>query len=210
MSRTTHRALTMLALSAALAIGTTAVAGAAEDLNSQRKALYQSQLEQNLAGRTATSAQSAVEQVRAGERNLADQPVAEDQNDRLLRGLETGQAARAQAAIEQARAGERQFAATAAQSAVEQVRAGERNLGPAPVVTIAPRPVPAATGGLDPLAVLLLGLVGGLIAGAAAMAGWTAHRRHAHRVVAARRRPPRHRSPQRPARPPRGRPPSAG
>ena len=187
MSRTTHRALTVLALSAALAIGTTAVAVAAGDVNAQRKALYQSQLEQNLAGRTATSAQSAVEQVRAGERNLAVQPVAEDQNDRLLRGLETGQAARAQAAIEQARAGERQFAATAAQSAVEQVRAGERNLGPAaPVVTVAPQPAPAATGrGLVPLAVLLLGLVGGLVVGAAATAGWTAHRRHAHRVVAA-------------------------
>jgi biotin transporter BioY len=39
--------------------------------------------------------------------------------------------------------------------------------------------------GLDPLAVLLLGLVGGLAVGAAAMAGWTAHRQHAHRVVAA-------------------------
>jgi hypothetical protein len=54
------------------------------------------------------------------------------------------------------------------------------------VVTIAPQPVPAADGrGLDPLAVLLLGVVGGLAAGAAAMAGWSAHRRHAHRVVAA-------------------------
>jgi hypothetical protein len=128
MSRTTHRALAVLALSAALAIGTTAVAVAAEDINAQRRALYQSQLEQNLAGRTAASTQSAV----------------------------------------------------------EQFRAGERNLGPAPVVTIAPRPVPAATGrGVDPLAVLLLGLVGGLVGGAAATAGWTAHRRHAHRVVAA-------------------------
>jgi ABC-type phosphate/phosphonate transport system substrate-binding protein len=165
MSRTTHRALTVLALSAALAIGTTAVAVAAEDLNEQRKALYQSELDHNLK---------------------AAAPV-EDQNDRLLRGIETAAAARTQAAIEQARAGERQFAATAAQSAVEQVRAGERNLGPAaPVVTVAPQPVPAATGrGLDPLAVLLLGLVGGLVVGAAATAGWTAHRRHAHRVVAA-------------------------
>lgn len=165
MSRTTHRALTVLALSAALAIGTTAVAVAAEDLNEQRKALYQSELDHNLK---------------------AAAPV-EDQNDRLLRGIETAAAARTQAAIEQARAGERQFAATAAQSAVEQVRAGERNLGPAaPVVTVAPQPAPAATGrGLDPLAVLLLGLVGGLVVGAAATAGWTAHRRHAHRVVAA-------------------------
>ena len=182
----TYRALTVLALSAALAIGTTAVAVAADDVNDLRKALYQSQLEQNLAARSTDRTQAAVEKVRTGERNLAVQPVAEDQNDRLLRGLETGQAARAQAAIEQARAGERQFAATAAQSAVEQVRAGERNLGPAPVVTITSQPVPAATGrGVDPLAVLLLGLVGGLAAGAAAMAGWTAHRRHAHRVVAA-------------------------
>jgi hypothetical protein len=170
MSRT-HRALTVLALSLALATATTAVAVAAEDLNAQRKALYQSQLEQNLAARTAASTQSAVEQARAGERAFAAsaaQPVAEDQNDRLLRGLETGQAARTQAAVEQA-------------------RAGERNLDPAPVVTIAPQPVPAAAGrGIDPLAVLLLGLVGGLAGGAAILVGWTtANRRHAHRVVAA-------------------------
>ena len=146
MNRTIHRALTVLALSGALAIGTTAVAGAAEDVSDQRKALYQSQLEQNLAAGSSA----------------------------------------AQAAAEQARAGEREFAATAGQSAVERVRAGERNLGPAPVVTITAQPVPAATGrGLDALAVLLLGLAGGLVAGAAATAGWTAHRRHAHRVVAA-------------------------
>jgi hypothetical protein len=92
----------------------------------------------------------------------------EDQNDRLLRNLEAGQAARTQAAVEQA-------------------RKGERNLGPVPVVTIAPQPVPAATGReVDPLVVLLLGLVGGLIGGGAALAGWAAaNRRHAHRVVAA-------------------------
>jgi hypothetical protein len=171
MSRT-HRALTVLALSLALATATSAVAGAAEDLNAQRKALYQSQLEQNLAGRTAASTQSAVEQARAGEREFAAaaQPVApvEDQNDRLLRGVEAAQAERTQAAVEQA-------------------RAGERSLDPAPVVTIAPQPVPAAAGrGIDPLAVLLLGLVGGLAGGAAILAGWTAvNRRHAHRVVAA-------------------------
>jgi hypothetical protein len=128
MSRT-YRALTVLALSGALAIGTTAVAVAAEDVNDQRKALYQSELEQNLAGGTA---------------------------DRT-------------------------------QAAVEQARAGERSLDPAPVVTIAPQPVPAAADpGIDPLAVLLLGLVGGLAGGAAILAGWTAaNRRHAHRVVAA-------------------------
>jgi hypothetical protein len=170
MSRT-HRALTVLALSLALATATSAVAVAAEDLNAQRKALYQSQLEQNLAGTTAAS-QSAVEQARAGEREsaVAAQPVApvEDQNDRLLRGVEAAQAERTQAAVEQA-------------------RAGECSLDPAPVVTIAPQPVPAAAGrGIDPLAVLLLGLVGGLAGGAAILAGWTAaDRRRAHRVVAA-------------------------
>jgi hypothetical protein len=151
MSRT-YRALTVLALSAALATGTTAVAVAAEDVNDQRKALYQSQLEQNLAAGNADRTQAA----------------AEDQNDRLLRGIEAAAADRTQAAV-------------------ERTRAAERSLDPAPVVTIAPQPVPAATDpGIDPLAVLLLGLVGGLAGGAAILAGWTAaNRRHAHRAVAA-------------------------
>ncbi|HEX3213094.1 MAG TPA: hypothetical protein VH016_11040 [Actinomycetota bacterium] len=144
----TNRALTVLALSLALAAGTTAVALAApttEDLNGQRKALYQSELEHNLT---------------------VAQPAAEDQNDRLLQSLQAGQAERTQAAV-------------------EQLRAGERNLDPVPVVTIAPQPVPAARG-IDPLAVLLLGLVGGLVVGAAATAAWTAaSRRHAQRAVAA-------------------------
>jgi hypothetical protein len=97
---------------------------------------------------------------------VAAQPVAEDQSDRLLRGIQAAAAERTQAAVEQA-------------------RAGERSLDPAPVVTIAPQPVPADRG-IDPLAVLLLGLVGGLAGGAAILAGWTAaNRRHAHRAVAA-------------------------
>lgn len=142
MTRIT-RALTTVALALALIGGTAAVAAAAEsDQLAQRKALYASELEQNL-----TNAQ----------------PVAEDQNDRLLGALEAGQAARTQAAV-------------------EQLRAGERNLGPVPVVTIAAPQVPAADRGIDPLAVLLLGLV----VGAAATAAWTAaSRRHAQRAVAA-------------------------
>jgi hypothetical protein len=124
MSRT-YRALTVLALSLALAASTAAVAVAAPPTGS-----------------------------------------AEDQNDRLLRNIETAQAARTQAAVEQA-------------------RAGERNLGPAPVVTIAPQPVPAAGNDVDPLVVLLLGLVGGLIGGAAIAAGTAANRRHGQRAVAA-------------------------
>ena len=184
MSRT-YRALTVLALSGALAIGTTAVAVAAENVNDQRKALYQSQLEQNLAAadvndqrkayyesqleQNLVATASAAERARAGEREFAAavaQPVAEDQNDRLLRGIEAAAADRTQAAVEQARAGERSF-------------------DPAPIVTIAPQPVPAATDrGIDPLAVLLLGLVGGLAGGAAILGGWTATNRR-NRVVAA-------------------------
>jgi hypothetical protein len=93
--------------------------------------------------------------------------AVEDQNDRLLQSLKAGQAERTQAAVEQA-------------------RAGERNLGPVPVVTIAPQPVPAAGGDdVDLLPILLLGLVGGL-AGGAAIAGLAAAiRRHTQRAVAA-------------------------
>jgi hypothetical protein len=144
MSRT-YRALTTLALSLALVATTAAVAGAAENVNAQRKALYQSELDHNLAATTVAP--------------------AEDQNDRLLRGIEAAQAERTQAAVEQA-------------------RAGERNL--VPVVTIAaPQPVPAAPGrDVDLVAIALLGLVGGLIGGGAVVAGTAVNRRR-HRVVAA-------------------------
>ena len=166
MSRT-YRALTTLALSLALVGTTAAVASAAEDINAQRKALYQSQLDQNLAGQAARTG-AAVERSRALERRagaVAAQPVAEDQNDRLLRGIQAGQAGRTQAAVERA-------------------RAGGRNL--VPVVTIAaPQPVPAAPGrDVDVVAIALLGLVGGLVGGAAVVAGAAANRRR-HRVVAA-------------------------
>ena len=83
----TNRALTTVALALALIGGTAAVAAAAEsDQLAQRRALYESELEQNL-----TNAQ----------------PVAVDQHDRLLGALEAGQAARTQTAVEQVRAGER-------------------------------------------------------------------------------------------------------
>jgi hypothetical protein len=144
MSRT-YRALTTLALSLALVGTTAAVATAAEDVNAQRKALYQAELAHNLKARTAAP--------------------AEDQNDRLLGGIEAAQAERSQAAVEQA-------------------RAGERNLGPVPVVTVTPQPVPAGRD-VDLVAIALLALVGGLIGGAAATAGWAAASRRRHRVVAA-------------------------
>jgi hypothetical protein len=170
MSRT-YRALTTLALGLALVATTAAVAGAAEDANAARKALYESELAHNLAGQAARSqaarTEAAVERARALERQAAvtAQPVAEDQNDRLLRGIEAAQAGRTQASVEQA-------------------RAGERNL--VPVVTIAaPQPIPAAPGrDVDVVAIVLLSLLGGLIGGAAVVAGTAANRRR-HRVVAA-------------------------
>jgi hypothetical protein len=167
MSRT-YRALTTLALGLALVATTAAVALAAEDHSSAREALYQSELEQNLAGQAARSqaarTEAAVERARALERQAAA-PAAEDQNDRLLRGIEAAQAERTQGAVEQA-------------------RAGERNL--VPVVTIAaPQPIPAASGrDVDVVAIALLSLIGGLIGGAAVVAGTAANRRR-HRIVAA-------------------------
>ena len=123
MSRT-YRALTTLALSLALVTATTAVAAAA-------------------------------------------QPAVADQNDRLLRSIEAAQAQRTQAAV-------------------EQVRAGERNLGPVPVLTVAAPPLPATDGRrVDVLAIVLLGLAGGLAGGTAAIGAWTLGRRRLHRVVAA-------------------------
>jgi hypothetical protein len=102
----------------------------------------------------------------AAQQTPSPSPVV-DQNDRLLHSIQAAQAERTQAAV-------------------EQFRAGERNLGPAPVVTFAPQPVPAATGrDVDLVAIALLALVGGLIGGAAASAGWTAANRRRHRVVAA-------------------------
>jgi hypothetical protein len=97
----------------------------------------------------------------------ATSSAVEDQNDRLLRGLQAGQAQRTQAAVEQS-------------------RAIERNLGPAPAVTIVPQTLPAAAGrGVGLLATVLLGLVGGLAGGAAIATLAAASRRHAQRAVAA-------------------------
>jgi hypothetical protein len=164
----TNRALTTVALALALIGGTAAVAAAAEsDPLAQRRALYESELEQNLQARDQLAQRKALYASEL-EQNLTNaQPVAVDQHDRLLGALEAGQAAGTQAAV-------------------EQLRAGERNLDPVPVVTIAPQPVPAAGGdevGLLP--VLLLGLVGGLAGGAAIAALTAASRRHAQRAVAA-------------------------
>jgi hypothetical protein len=97
----------------------------------------------------------------------------EGQNDRLLRNIEAAQAERTQAAVQLA-------------------RSMERNLTPVPAAGViaaqpAARSALAAPGAsVDVLATLLLGLVGGLVGGGVAMAGWiAATRRRLHRAAPA-------------------------
>jgi hypothetical protein len=98
--------------------------------------------------------------------------TSEDQNDRLLRHLRVDQAAREQAAVELARSMERSFvpASTADRPAAAQPDA--------PAGTATPGR------GVDVLGSLLVGLVVGLVGGAAAMAGWTATTRRRVRRAA--------------------------
>ena len=99
-------------------------------------------------------------------------PSIEDQNDRLLRSLQGEQAAREQAAVEAARSVERSFvpASTTDRPAAAQQDASTGTATP--------------SRGVDVLATLLVGLGGGLVGGAAAMAGWTATTRRRVRRAA--------------------------
>ena len=93
----------------------------------------------------------------------------EDQHDRLLRNQQAAQAERTQAAVEQA-------------------RSMERNLtpGPATPVVAAQPDAPVPDAGVNVTATILLGLVGGLVGGAAAIGSWImVTRRHRPRPAAA-------------------------
>jgi hypothetical protein len=93
-------------------------------------------------------------------------PTAEDQHDRRLRNLRAEQAKRTQAALELFLAGERNFVPDP--DLISDV-ATPPPASPAPVPAPAvPRP------GIGVVASLLLGLVGGVVGGCAALAGWTA------------------------------------
>jgi hypothetical protein len=88
-------------------------------------------------------------------------PTAEDQHDRRLRNLRAEQAERTQTAMELFRSGERTF--------VPAPDIGADVAAPSVV-----RPVPAVPRpGVGVAASLLLGLVGGVVGGVAALAGWT-------------------------------------
>ena len=93
-------------------------------------------------------------------------PTIEDQHDRRLRNLRAEQAKPTQAAVELFRAGERNFVPDP--DLISDV-ATPPPASPAPVPAPAvPRP------GIGVVASLLLGLVGGLVGGCAALAGWAA------------------------------------
>jgi hypothetical protein len=171
----THRALAMLALSLALVAATTAVAAAATaptGIEDQHDRLVRNQ-----QAAQAERTQAAVALARSMERNLKVTPAAspapiEDQHDRWLRNYRAQQAERTQAANQAA--AEQKLAAQ--RKALYQSEL-ERNLATAADRT-ATRPSaqidPAPSPGVDVVATLLIGLVGGLVGGAAAMIGWTA------------------------------------
>jgi hypothetical protein len=159
--RRAHKALATLALGLALVGATTATAAATPDQSAQRKALYQSELERNLQQRTQADNQAAAEQTLAAQRKALYQ-------SELERNLQQRTQADNQAAAGHGLAAQRK---ALYQSELERnlATAADRTATrPSAPIDTAPSP------GVDVLATLLIGLVGGLVGGAAAMLGWTA------------------------------------
>jgi hypothetical protein len=98
-------------------------------------------------------------------------PTVQDQHDRRLRNVRAEQAERTQAALELFRAGERNFVPDpdliGDVVAPPQTRPVPASPAPVPAPAV-PRP------GIGVVASLLLGLVGGVVGGCAALAGWAA------------------------------------
>jgi len=165
--RPTHKALATLALGLALVGATTAAAAAptgTPDQADQRKALYQSELERNLQLRTQAGNQIAVGH------GLAAQHKALYQSE-LERNLQERTQAGNEVAVGHGLVVERK---ALYQSELERTQTRHRALG-AIAAQPAARTDPAAPNpGVDVVATLLVGLVGGLVGGAAAMLGWTA------------------------------------
>jgi hypothetical protein len=162
--RPTRKALATLALGLALIGATTATAAATPDRSAQRKALYQSELERNLQQRTQAGDEVAVGHELVAQRKALYQ--SELEHNRRQRTQADNQVAVGHG--------------LAAQRKALYHSELEHNLATAPTADrAATRPSaptdPAAPGpGVDVVATLLVGLVGGLVGGAAAMLGWTA------------------------------------
>src|SRR5688500_15532039 len=89
-------------------------------------------------------------------------PTVAEQNDRRLRNLPSEQAERTQAAVAISEAEQRRIA-----------RVPDPFVPPAPTALDTKFSPAAPSSNVDALATLLLGLLGGLVGGAAAVIGWT-------------------------------------
>jgi hypothetical protein len=148
----------VLALSLAVATATTAVAAAAPPIMSPEEVAQRKALYRVGAGAQPHPTRAA---------------AIEDQNDRLPRNQRAALAGRTQAAVTLARS----LSATSRRFPPSTSLPHSPACGPS-------RPRPGAA--VDMLATLLLGLVGGLVGGGAAIGGWIlATRRRGRRVAAA-------------------------
>lgn len=174
--RRTSKALATFALGLALATATTAAATpptGTQDQTDQRKALYQSELQRNLQQRTQAGDEVAVGQRLTGQHRALY--LAELARNRRQRTQADNQAAVGHGLVTQRQA--------LYGSELERTLARHRALGaldalatpPASAAQPAAKTAPAAPNpGVNVPATLLVGLVGGLLGGAAVMVGWTA------------------------------------
>jgi hypothetical protein len=158
------RLLAGLALGAVLATATSAAAIAAQPTPPTVEDQHDRRL-RNLRAEQAERTQAAVELARSMERHpnattVGTSPAAIE--DRVLRGLKAAQAQRTLAGLELARSMERKFVPG------PDISGDVAAPPPARPVPAAPRP------GVGMVASLLLGLVGGVVGGCAALAGWAA------------------------------------
>jgi hypothetical protein len=166
--RRTHKALATLALGLALVGATTAAAAATPPTGTPdqaaRQALYQSELERNLQQPTQAGAQVAVGQrLTAQHRALYLAELVRDRRQRTQAGDEV--------AVAHELAAQRK---ALYQSELEHNLATAPPANRAAIRPNAPTDPAAPAPGVGVVATLLIGLVGGLVGGAAAMIGWTA------------------------------------
>jgi hypothetical protein len=165
--RRTSKALATFALGLALATATTAAATSptgTQDQTGQRKALYQSELQRNLQQRTQAGDEVAVGQRLTGKHRALY--LAELARNRRQRTQADNQVAVGHGLVTQRQA--------LYGSELERTLARHRALGAIAAQPAAKTDPAAPNPGVNVPATLLVGLVGGLLGGAAVMVGWTA------------------------------------